>query len=338
MAAKTAAERKKRALLIGKGIGTLSLFSNTIDVLGQLPATMGMVEGLSRWVEDHPEHPYAKLGPDKIQEALSSFLSLFPSPYSFHPVGDGNCLIPTGAGTFRSTRYIPRTMEAGVTLRKGGALIIGFKGFKDFYAGMMADRFECRRRILSLPEFSNREITATALARWMERESFRNRIAHEIKKELQGETRVGFPAVLGVKDPFQVKKGLEQIIGVEVFEIPTLPPSILGDENILPFQGMADRKRRHRSSGIFCFRGRHQGKEVRGGSGPPSSGHHFLLGGSVSPCHRAIRRRRPDSQPGKYFGTPLSPSCSTTRIAKRLVRKFLFRNPSPCLSFLRHSS
>jgi glycerol-3-phosphate dehydrogenase subunit B len=228
MAAKTAAEGKKRALILGKGIGTLSLFSNTIDVLGQLPATMSMGEGLSRWVEDHPEHPYAKLGPDRIQEALSSFLSLFPSPYSFHPVGDGNCLIPTGAGTFRSTRYIPCTMEAGITLRKGDALIIGFRGFKDFYAGMMADRFECRRRILSLPEFSNREISATALARRMERESFRNWIAHEIKKDLQGETRVGFPAVLGVTHPFQVKKGLEQIIGVEVFEIPILPPSIPG--------------------------------------------------------------------------------------------------------------
>ncbi len=228
MAAKTAAEERKKVLIIGKGIGTLSLFSNTIDVLGQLPETMSIGEGLSRWVKDHPGHPYAKLEPDRIQEALSSFLSLFPPPYSFHSFGNGNGLTPTGAGTFRSTRYVPSTMTAGVSLKKGDALFVGFKGFKDFYAGYMADRFECRKRILSLPECSNREITATALARWMERASFRNRIAEEIKKQLKGETRVGFPAVLGVKDPFQVKKGLEQIIGVEVFEIPTLPPSIPG--------------------------------------------------------------------------------------------------------------
>jgi glycerol-3-phosphate dehydrogenase subunit B len=228
MAAKTAVEGKKRVLIIGKGIGTLSLFSNTIDVLGQLPDAMSMSEGIFRWTKDHPGHPYAKLGGGGMEEAFSSFFSLFPSPYSFQQVGDGNCLVPTGAGTFRPTRYIPATMTAGVSLKNGDALIVGFKGFKDFYAGYMADHFACRSLILSLPEFSNQEITSTALARWMERESFRNRIAQEIRKQLHGETRVGFPAVLGIREPSLVKKGLEEAIGVNVFEIPILPPSIPG--------------------------------------------------------------------------------------------------------------
>jgi glycerol-3-phosphate dehydrogenase subunit B len=62
----------------------------------------------------------------------------------------------------------------------------------------------------------------------MEKESFRKAIGMEIKKQLQGETRVGLPALLGLQNPIQVKKGLEEIIGVEVFEIPILPPSIPG--------------------------------------------------------------------------------------------------------------
>jgi glycerol-3-phosphate dehydrogenase subunit B len=228
MAAKTAAEAGKRVLVIGKGIGTLSLFSNTIDVLGKIPETMSMVEGLSGWVCDHPEHPYAKMGRDTIEEALSSFCSLFPSPYSFDSVGDGNCLIPTGVGTFRPTRLVPSTMRAGVSLKKGEALIVGFKGFKDFYAGYAADHFECRSLILSLPEASNHEITSTALARWMESKPFRDRIGHQLRRELKDETRVGFPAVLGVNDPSRTQKGLEEILGVGVFEIPNLPPSIPG--------------------------------------------------------------------------------------------------------------
>ena len=44
MAAKTAAEAGQEVLIVGKGMGSLCLFSNTIDVLGQFPKTMKMGE------------------------------------------------------------------------------------------------------------------------------------------------------------------------------------------------------------------------------------------------------------------------------------------------------
>jgi glycerol-3-phosphate dehydrogenase subunit B len=62
----------------------------------------------------------------------------------------------------------------------------------------------------------------------MEKKSFRENIGREIKKQLQGETRVGFSALLGMRNPFQVKENLEEIVGAKVFEIPILPPSIPG--------------------------------------------------------------------------------------------------------------
>jgi len=42
MAAKTAAESGMKVLIVGKGMGSLCLFSNTIDVLGQFPKTTKM--------------------------------------------------------------------------------------------------------------------------------------------------------------------------------------------------------------------------------------------------------------------------------------------------------
>ena len=228
MAAKTAAESGQKVLIIGKGMGSLCLFSNTLDVLGNLPKAMKLRNGLSQWVKDHPEHPYSKVGSERIGEALSSFLSLFPSPYSFQTMGDGNCLIPTGAGTLRPTYLMPVTMVAGVSLKEGGGLIVGFEGFKDFYANYVADQLKCRGITLSLSETFHRETTATALARLMEKESFRERIGRETKKHLNGETSIGLPALLGIHDPIKVKKDFEEMIGVEVFEIPILPPSIPG--------------------------------------------------------------------------------------------------------------
>jgi len=228
MAAKTAAEAGQKVLIIGKGMGSLCLFSNTIDVLGQIPKTMKMRDGLPQWIKDNPKHPYSKVGFDKIEEALSSFLSLFPPPYSFQTIDNMNCLLPTGAGTLRPTYLIPMTMVEGTSLNRGNTLVVGFKGFKDFYAHYVADQLKCRGITLSIPDALPQEISATALARLMGEKSFRENIGREIKKQLRGEVRIGFPAVLGMYDPVQAKEDLDEIMGTKVFEIPILPPSLPG--------------------------------------------------------------------------------------------------------------
>ena len=227
MAAKTAVEAGQKVLIVGKGMGSLCLFSNTIDILGSLPNVTKMSEGLFQWIEAHPEHPYSKVGMAKIEEALSSFLSLFPPPYCFQTVEHRNCLLPTGAGTRRPTYLIPMTLVGGLSLDGENTLIVGFKGFKDFYAHYVADQLKCRGVTLSLPNASH-EMTATALTRLMEIASFRENIGKEIKKQLHGESLIGLPALLGMNDPVQVKKDLEEITGTKVFEIPILPPSIPG--------------------------------------------------------------------------------------------------------------
>ncbi len=228
MAAKTAAEAGQKVLIVGKGMGSVCLFSNTIDVLGDLPKTVALRGGLPQWIKDHPDHPYSKAGLEKIEEALFSFLSLFPPPYSFQTMNSTNCLLPTAGGTLRPTYLIPMTMVEGASLDEGQTLIVGFKGFKDFYAHYVANQLKYRGINLQLPDPFFHELTAASLARLMEKKSFRESIGREIKKELHGETHIGFPALLGMQDPIQVKEDLEEITGAKVFEIPTLPPSIPG--------------------------------------------------------------------------------------------------------------
>jgi len=228
MAAKTAAAAGQKVLIVGKGMGSLCLFSNAIDVLGQFPTAMKMTDALSQWIEDHPLHPYSKAGLKNIEEALSAFLSLFPPPYAFQTIDNRNCLLLTGAGTLRPTYLIPVTMVDGIPVDVRRALIVGFRGFKDFYAHYVANQLRCRGIGLELPDPFYQEPTAAALARLMEKESFRENVGREIKKQLQDETRVGLPAILGTHNPAQVKDDLEAVIGTKVFEIPILPPSIPG--------------------------------------------------------------------------------------------------------------
>jgi glycerol-3-phosphate dehydrogenase subunit B len=228
MAAKTAVDAGLKVLVIGKGMGSLSLFSNTIDVLGTLAPAMKMEEGLSRWIQDHPRHPYATVGVETINEALSSFASLFPPPYSFQSRDGVNAMVPTGAGTFRPTYLIPSTMVAGSHLSPGKTLFVSFRGFKDFYAHYVAHCLKGRGATLELAESVQKEMTANALARLMEKPSFRERIGKEIKAQKKNEVQIGLPAILGLRDSMAIKGHLEQIIEAEVFEIPTLPPSIPG--------------------------------------------------------------------------------------------------------------
>ena len=228
MAARTAAEMGKRVLIVGKGYGTVAMISNTIDVLGVFPQTVKMRDGLSQWVQDHPEHPYGKMGPEKVERALSSFNTFFPPPYSFQTGNEANSLIPTGAGTLRPTYLIPPTMMRGIRIREKKTLIVGFRGYKDFQARRLADAFHCRGVTISLPDAPFAEITATGLARWMEQPSIREWVSEELKRDLRDEALIGFPAVLGINDPMGVRKDLEKRTGASVFEIPTLPPSIPG--------------------------------------------------------------------------------------------------------------
>jgi glycerol-3-phosphate dehydrogenase subunit B len=70
----------------------------------------------------------------------------------------------------------------------------------------------------------------------MEKQPFRERIGKQIRERKNGATWVGFPAILGLHDPIHVKKDLEDVIGAEIFEISTLPPSIPGQRIFARFK------------------------------------------------------------------------------------------------------
>ncbi|MGQ9508251.1 MAG: anaerobic glycerol-3-phosphate dehydrogenase subunit GlpB [Thermodesulfobacteriota bacterium] len=228
MAAKTALDLGKRVLIIGKGMGGITLFSNSIDILGKIPDTLLLKDGINKWIQENPKHPYTKVGVEGLEEAISFFVSLFAPPYTFQSHNQRNIRIPTAVGTYRLSYLIPSTLCTASSLNEGNSLIIGFKGFKDFYAGYMAREFKCRHLTLSLHEGNSPEVTARYLSRLMEQEEFRERIGIEIKKALKGEKSIVFPAVFGLNDPMKVKEHLETLTGVRVFETPSLPPSILG--------------------------------------------------------------------------------------------------------------
>jgi anaerobic glycerol-3-phosphate dehydrogenase B subunit len=226
--------------IITKGWGATYWNTGCIDLFGyQPPDYLKMVDSpkgfLENFINSNPEHPYALAGLSALENAVQSFLKLCQdSNYPYHGSLDTNILLPTSLGTLRPSCLIPETMIAGNTAERSPMLIVGFSLFLDFFPALIADNLNAqnilaRELILDLPSLRNRKfITGMVLARLFEDPEFRQEVIDALTPNLGNAGRIGFPAVLGLQNSVNVMKHLQSSLGIPVFEIPGLPPSIPG--------------------------------------------------------------------------------------------------------------
>lgn len=228
-AAWLAAQRGARTLLIALGRGGLELSPGTLAVAA------GASPRKSLAAFKRP-HPYALVGPDILEHALDPLLTLLAS--EGHPYAgslDANLLLPTAAGSTIEAAYAPAAL-AGVDLGNPKHMAIaGFLGFRDFDSALAARRLSARlgRAIsaidLPLPAPTpQRDRYATDLALLFEDPSWREAAARAWRPPLVGVRQLGLPATLGFRHHQQVWQDMQDRLGLSIFEIPTLPPSMPG--------------------------------------------------------------------------------------------------------------
>ncbi|MCP4420209.1 MAG: FAD-binding protein, partial [Chloroflexi bacterium] len=211
-----------------------------IDVLGYYPVTQpepieSPGEALVKLIADQPQHPYALVGIAGIEAAMAAFKQLCAdADYPLHGSLDKNWLLPSAVGTFRPTCLAPETMIAG-DLRCGDPmLIVGIQQMVDFYPNLVAENLRKQGvnadyLMLDMPELAQRNLTTPLhLADLLEQPDFRAKLVRQIEPKLGKAQRVGFPAVLGRQPSLAIKNDLEVRLGMPVFEIPGLPPSLPG--------------------------------------------------------------------------------------------------------------
>jgi anaerobic glycerol-3-phosphate dehydrogenase B subunit len=235
-----AAAAGRRVQVIAKGWGATHWQAGCVDVLGYFPAdpanpVQSPLEALAQLALEQAHHPYAIAGQEQVAKALETFQSLCRAAgYPLHGSLDRNWLLPSALGTLRPTCLAPETMIAGDLRRRDPLLIVGFEQFRDFYPGLIAANlsrqgFLANELVLDLPCLRTRRfIDPSILAQQFETDEFRDEVVAALAGRLGQSRRVGFPAVLGLRNALAVKRDLEARLGVEVFEIPGLPPSIPG--------------------------------------------------------------------------------------------------------------
>lgn len=235
-----AALRGKSVHLVTKGRGALYWGSGCVDILGitdreNNPNRKSLYQELQDFIQQNSHHPYAKIGLVEIQAALDALKSLCDTAgYPMYGSLERLWLLPSALGTLRLTCLAPETMIAGDLGRDDAILIVGFEQFLDFYPHLIAENLiyqgiSARGLALDLPSLRKRRfVTGYVLAALFETPAFQQEVIDSLKSQIDGAARIGFPAILGINNATQIKRDMESALGLPVFEIPTLPPSIPG--------------------------------------------------------------------------------------------------------------
>lgn len=252
-------------VLLG-GAGSSDFASGALDLLSTFPG-----EVITQWddpwqalgvlPEFYPNHPYTHLQPEEIDLALNQVLQALERKGLGYQGLERNVQLITSLGTCKQTYRVPESMWPGVKAfqDKSPCLLVDFHGLKDFSGPWLRSTLArewpaIRTERIDFPETrGHSELFAVRLAQSLESERVRQKLAAAVAPLIRDEQFLAFPALLGLYSSRAIRAELEERLGVPIFEIPTMPPSVPG---LRFLETMSDIL-----NGYSCFR-RESGKRV----------------------------------------------------------------------------
>ena len=237
--------------------GAVAYTTGYLDLLGSVEGSGVAIdnpwEGIEQLKKSHPDHPLCRIPAADIREGFEQFTAfLGECGIAYTKPQDDNITALTPAGTLKKTLCVPTTMAAGpkAFAAKSPCVIIDFKGLKGFSAHQVVANLQDQWPTLSaeritFPGMDKGEIYPEVMARALEVSATRQELAALLKQAAGQAKVIGLPALLGMHEPDVIKTDLEKLTGLQIFEIPTMPPSVPGIrlremfEQIFPQKGIA---------------------------------------------------------------------------------------------------
>ncbi len=236
-----AVNRGVKTIQVGRS-GEIVFSSGLLDLLGIHPISASQIwddpwAGIDELVHDMPGHPYSRVKKEDIEDAFSELLTFFKNvghPYSRY--ANRNVEIPTALGTVKTTYCVPDTMWGAVKAlaEKPDCLIVSFNGLKGFSARMIArvlhERWPNMRAVrIPFPGTERlNEVYPEYMANALVTAQNRQKLAEALMPHVQDVQMIGMPAILGLYRCQKVIADLEAMLGISIFEIPTMPPAVTG--------------------------------------------------------------------------------------------------------------
>lgn len=238
VAALRLAEGGRRVRVLAKGVGSTHVSGGTVDVLGYAPdPVVSPAAALDGFLAGHPDHPYARIGPEGVAESLAWLKAHLVVRY----VGDlaRNFFLPTALGVAKPAALAPQSMAAGDLVGGGRVVVVGLPALKDFYPGLVAGNLSqaavpsgapVEARAVDVAGFGADGVDLGPLgyARRMDQPGFRAALAGALAGRLDPDETVALPAVVGLAHSEQAWEEMEARLERPVCEIATLPPSVPG--------------------------------------------------------------------------------------------------------------
>ena len=236
-----AANRDLSTIQVGH-TGEIIFASGLLDLMGVHPINEKHLwrdpwAAIDAAVADIPNHPYARVKKGDIQKAFDELLAFLNEVgLVYRRRENQNSDVLTSLGTLKPTYAVPQTMWKGVEalLQKPACLLIDIRGLKGFSAPQIAAALQpgwsdLQTAHISFPDTDHLgEVYTEHLASALVLPPNREKLARVVRPHLNGAQLVGFPAILGLYRTHEVVSHLEELIGVPIFEIPTIPPSVPG--------------------------------------------------------------------------------------------------------------
>lgn len=238
----------QRCTIISAGQCALNFSSGSLDLLSRLPdgtAVAAPLQALDQLTTQAPQHPYTRMGSAAMTRHVAYFMQLLQAS-NIEMQGDAqhNHLRMTPLGSLRPTWLSPLSVPVQplpLPAQSGALALIGIEGFHDFQPEMAAATLQqypayqgCQILTgqLTLPQLDQlrrnpSEFRSVNVARVLEQLTDLAPLAAELKRAAQGATTVILPAVLGLENT-RLRSELERLTGLQLLELPTLPPSVLG--------------------------------------------------------------------------------------------------------------
>jgi glycerol-3-phosphate dehydrogenase subunit B len=228
------AEDGHQVRLLARGNGFTHWGAGAIDVLGRAgeQRVERPLEALGQLPDDHP---YRVVGEGALRSGLGWFQRTAAS-FGLEFVGDPerNRGQVTALGTLRPTCLLPAPAAGEL---RGNIAVVNFEGFRDFSPAFCADGL--RRRagdgarittgVAPMPAWDHdRYFTAVELARAIDEEDFRIRLAPGLARAAGDAGTVVVPAVLGMRSGHEAWADLERRTGLRLVEAAIPPPSVPG--------------------------------------------------------------------------------------------------------------
>lgn len=229
-----------RCVIISRGESALHFSSASLDLLATLPggeSVTDVAEGITRLSKKLPDHPYVKLGSERVMgyalqtEALLARCGIMMQGHASQP----HYRI-TPLGTLRPAWLSPLEIPL-MPLSARQVKVIGISGFADFQPMLVADSLKqqgvnAQAEEITLPLLDRlrdnpSEFRSVNIARILDEKGHWPALLSALQPLAQGCDLLLMPACFGLRDN-TLYNWLQEQLPCPLRLLPTLPPSVIG--------------------------------------------------------------------------------------------------------------